>query len=44
MDYRKETITNKTMRQIEPGEELTINYSAGWDDWKPVWFTESVNE
>jgi SET domain-containing protein len=43
MDYRNETITIKTMRQIEPGEELTINYSAGWDDWKPVWFSEEGN-
>ncbi|TAD86983.1 MAG: SET domain-containing protein-lysine N-methyltransferase [Bacteroidetes bacterium] len=41
MDYRKQTITVKTMRPIAAGEELTINYSAGWDDWKPVWFTEA---
>lgn len=40
MDYKKETIAIKTMRPIEAGEELTINYSAGWDDWEPVWFTE----
>jgi uncharacterized protein len=40
MDYDNKTITIQTMRAIEPGEELTINYSAGWDDWKPVWFKE----
>jgi SET domain-containing protein len=40
MDYEKETISIKTMRDIKPGEELTINYSAGWDDWQPVWFNE----
>lgn len=40
MDYEEETISIKTMRAIKAGEELTINYSAGWDDWKPVWFKE----
>jgi len=40
MDYKKETIAIKTMRDIEAGEELTINYSAGWDDFEPVWFKE----
>ncbi|MES2646410.1 MAG: SET domain-containing protein-lysine N-methyltransferase [Bacteroidota bacterium] len=40
MDYKAETITIKTMRAIVPGEEITINYSAGWDDWQPVWFKE----
>ena len=27
-----------TMRNIEKGEELTINYSTDWDNNKPVWF------
>src|SRR6187549_3390670 len=40
MDYEKKTISIKTMRDIKVGEELTINYSAGWDDWQPVWFNE----
>jgi SET domain-containing protein len=40
MDYEAETMSIRTMRHIEAGEELTINYSAGWDDWKPVWFKE----
>ena len=43
MDYEKETISIKTMREIKAGEELTINYSAGWDDWQPVWFSEESN-
>lgn len=40
MDYEKETISIKTVRAIKAGEELTINYSAGWDDFQPVWFKE----
>ena len=40
MDYENKTITIQTVRAIQPGEELTINYSAGWDDWQPVWFDE----
>ena len=38
MDYSQKTISIVTMREVAAGEELTINYSAGWDDWKPVWF------
>lgn len=41
MDYEAATISIRTMRDIGAGEELTINYSAGWDDWKPVWFKET---
>jgi SET domain-containing protein len=41
MDYKGQTISIQTMREIHPGEELTINYSAGWDDWEPVWFVEA---
>jgi len=40
MDYNKNTITIHTVKPIKRGEELTINYSAGWDDWQPVWFEE----
>lgn len=40
MDYEAQTITIQTMREILPGEELTINYSAGWDDWEPLWFQD----
>ncbi len=38
MNYEDETISVIVMRDVLAGEELTINYSAGWDDWKPVWF------
>jgi SET domain-containing protein len=38
MDYEDETITVKTVRKIDAGEELTINYNGDWDDKKRVWF------
>ena len=38
MDYDKEIIQIKTMRPIEKGEELTINYNGNWNDNKKVWF------
>lgn len=38
MDYEKKTMTIKTVRNIEAGEELTINYNGDWNDGKPVWF------
>jgi|SRR5690606_22573993 len=38
MDYATELITIKTMRNIEPGEELFINYNGNWDDVTPIWF------
>ena len=38
MVFETETIIIRTVRNIEPDEELTINYSADWDDEKPVWF------
>ena len=38
MDFEKETIEIKTVRQINPGEELTINYNGDWNDKKKVWF------
>ena len=37
-DYKNKTISIQTMEEIKAGKELTINYSAGWDEWKPVWF------
>ena len=40
MDYKAQTISVISMRDIKAGEEITINYSAGWDDWEPVWFEE----
>jgi Proteins containing SET domain len=41
MDYDNETIFIKTVRDIETGEELTINYNGDWNDEKPVWFEVS---
>jgi len=38
MDFEEETIQIKTVRQIEAGEELTINYNGNWNDEKRVWF------
>jgi uncharacterized protein len=41
MDFEKEIIQIKTVRQIEKGEELTINYNGDWNDEKKVWFDVS---
>ncbi len=38
MNYEEETISIKTVREIEPGEELTINYNGDWDNDQKVWF------
>ena len=38
MDYEQETIFVKTVRVIEEGEELTINYNGDWNDETKVWF------
>ena len=38
MDYKTELISVKTMRAIEAGEELFINYNGDWNDATPVWF------
>ena len=38
MDFEEETMLIKTVRRIEAGEELTINYNGDWDDGKAVWF------
>ena len=42
MHFKKQTIHIRTVRAIEAGEELFINYNGSWDDDKPVWF--DVNE
>lgn len=41
MDFEKEIIQVKTVKQIEEGEELTINYNGDWNDAKKVWFKVS---
>ncbi|MBS1771653.1 MAG: SET domain-containing protein-lysine N-methyltransferase [Bacteroidetes bacterium] len=38
MNYEDKTISIKAVRDIEAGEELTINYNGDWNDEKPVWF------
>ncbi len=38
MDYEENKITIKTVRDIQPGEELFINYNGEWNDEKPLWF------
>jgi len=38
MDFESDTILIKTVRDIEKGEELTINYNGDFNDGKKVWF------
>ena len=41
MDYTEDTILIKTVRDIEQGEELTINYNGDWNNDKNIWFEVS---
>jgi SET domain-containing protein len=41
MDFDAHTITITTMKKIEAGNELFINYNGDWNDAKPVWFDVS---
>lgn len=41
-DFDEETIYIKSMRRIEAGEELTINYQGDYDNDTPVWFEVKV--
>jgi uncharacterized protein len=38
MDFDAAIIKITTMRVIEAGEELFINYNGNWNDTTPVWF------
>ncbi|MBP6024187.1 SET domain-containing protein-lysine N-methyltransferase [Ferruginibacter sp.] len=38
MDYEDELIYVQTVRVIEKGEELTINYNGDWNDSTKLWF------
>ena len=38
MDFDDDLMMIKTVRDIEEGEELTINYNGDWNDEKLVWF------
>jgi SET domain-containing protein len=38
MDFENEIIKIKTIRTIEAGEELFINYNGDWNNAKKIWF------
>ena len=38
MDFENEIIKIKTIRAIEAGEELFINYNGDWNNAKKIWF------
>jgi hypothetical protein len=38
MDYEREELVIRTVRDIKAGEELFINYNGEWNNEKPVWF------
>ena len=38
MDFENEIISIKTIRNIDRGAELTINYNGNWNDAKKLWF------
>ena len=38
MDYEADVIFVQTVRAIEKGEELTINYNGDWNDERKIWF------
>ena len=38
MEYDNDTMNIKTIRAIDAGEELTINYNGTWDNKEKVWF------
>ncbi len=41
MDFEKDIIAVKTVRNIKKGEELTINYNGDWNDPAKLWFDVS---
>ena len=38
MDFENKSIKIKTVRLIEAGEELFINYNGDWNNSKKIWF------
>ena len=38
MDFGNQVIKIKTVRNIEAGEELFINYNGDWNNSKKIWF------
>lgn len=43
MDFETDTIRIKTVRNINKGEEVFINYNGNWNDTTPVWFDRQKN-
>lgn len=41
MDFKKQTISIKTVKSIQAGEQLFINYNGDADNATPVWFDVS---
>ena len=41
MEYSNETMYVQAVRDIEAGEELTINYNGDWNNENTVWFDVS---
>ena len=38
MDFDSGLISIRTVREIDAGEELFINYNGNWNDTTPLWF------
>ena len=38
VDFEDQLIRVRTVKQVEKGEELFINYNGDWDDTTPLWF------
>ena len=38
MDFEGQVITIRSMRYIQAGEEVMINYNGDWNNETPVWF------
>jgi hypothetical protein len=43
MDFETDTIRIRTIRNINKGEEIFINYNGNWNDSTPVWFDRQTN-
>lgn len=44
MDFENAIIKIKSVRSINAGEELFINYNGDWNNEKPVWFDKRVKD
>jgi len=38
MDFENALISIRTVRPVQAGEELSINYNGEWNDEQPLWF------